>query len=76
MKSKMIELPEEIIQDIVAEEMEWLYNTMCSELSKYRDKDHGFISIFSTDPEEDKRMIRKMKKAAKMILDYYGGNDE
>ena len=76
MKSKIIELPEEIIQDIVAEEMEWLYNTMCSELSKYRDKDHGFIAIFSTDPEEDKRMIRKMKKAAKMILDYYGGNDE
>ena len=76
MTSKMIELPEEIIQDIVAEEMELLYNTMCSELSKYRDKDHGFIAIFSTDPEEDKRMIRKMKKAAKMILDYYGGNDE
>jgi hypothetical protein len=41
-------------------------------LERYKEKDHGFLAIFSTDEEEDKAQIETMREALEILLEYYG----
>ena len=39
-----------------------------------QDLDEGRGGIWSFDPKEDRKMIKKHIKALKLIIDYYGGD--
>jgi hypothetical protein len=41
---------------------------------KYEDGTYDFIPIFSTDPEEDLKRIKKQLKAFKRAYNWYGGD--
>ena len=57
---------------IVTKELKRIHGYMGEYLESYKEKDHGFIAIFSTDEEEDKAQIETMKVALKLLLEYYG----
>ena len=67
-----IEIDDEITDKIVVANLTLTVDYWEEQLSRYKDPEHGWIAIFSVDPEEDKKEIRKMIKAAKRVLSYYG----
>lgn len=66
MSKHTIELGDEQISAIVAEELKWIY----TQLSKDILKERPFIYV--EDPEEDKKLIKKDIKALKRVLKWYG----
>jgi len=65
-------LSEDFQDIIVTKELKRIHGYMGEYLEKYKEKDHGFLAIFSTDEEEDKEQIEKMKEALEILLEYYG----
>jgi len=65
-------LSEDFQDIIVTKELKRVYGYMEEYSERYKEKDHGFLAIFSTDEEEDKAQIEKMKEALEILLEYYG----
>ena len=73
MKVDINDILSEDFQDIiVTKELKRIHDYMGEYLERYKEKDHGFLAIFSTDEEEDKEQIEKMKEALEILLEYYG----
>jgi hypothetical protein len=58
-----IEIPCEALSDIVVQELTWHL-----EHTKPNDKP----PMYSYDPEEDRKKVKKLHKAFKRVLRYYG----
>ena len=73
MKVDINDILSEDFQDIiVTKELKRVHGYMEEYSERYKQKDHGFLAIFSTDEEEDKEQIEKMKEALEILLEYYG----
>jgi len=57
---------------IVTKELKRIHGYMEEYSERYKQKDHGFVAIFSTDEEEDKAQIETMREALEILLEYYG----
>ena len=71
-KAMMIEIDDEVADQIVVASLTSTVDYWEQQLQRYKDPEHGWIALFSVDPEEDKKEIRKMIKAAKRVLSFYG----
>lgn len=69
------EPPPETMEYIVRYELLGHYDQMKKNLKKHQETDE-WCAIFSLDKEEDIRQIKKMIKAMKRVLDFYGAFDE
>ena len=69
------EPPPETMPDIVRYELLGHYDQMKKNLKKHQETDE-WCAIFSLDKEEDIRQIKKMIKAMKRVLEFYGAFDE
>ena len=58
-----IEVPEEFVQKIIVEELKWHY---------YHTKPNDKPPVFSYDEKVDQREVKKLRKALKRVLEYYG----
>jgi hypothetical protein len=65
-------LSEDFQDIIVTKELKRVHGYMEEYSEKYKEKDHGFLAIFSTDEEEDKAQIETLREALKVVLQYYG----
>jgi hypothetical protein len=73
MKVDINDILSEDFQDIiVTKELKRIHGYMREYLERYKEKDHGFLAIFSTDEEEDKAQIETMREALEILLEYYG----
>ena len=73
MKVDINDILSEDFQDIiVTKELKRVHGYMGEYLERYKEKDHGFLAIFSTDEEEDKAQIETLREALKVVLQYYG----
>ena len=69
------EPPPETMEYIVRYELLGHYDQMKKNLKKHKETDE-WCAIFSLDKEEDIRQIKKMIKAMKRVLEFYGAFDE
>lgn len=69
------EPPPETMEYIVRYELLGHYDQMKKNLKKHQETDE-WCAIFSLDKEEDIRQIKKMIKAMKRVLEFYGAFDE
>ena len=58
-----IEVPSELAEKIIVEELKWHYNSITPNAKP---------PMYSYDEEEDKRRVKKLRKALKLVLKYYG----
>ena len=58
-----LEVPDEFIQQIIVEELKWHYLSIAP---------NARPPIFSYDEEIDKKEVKKLRKALKRVLEYYG----
>ena len=73
MKVDINDILSEDFQDIiVTKELKRVHGYMEEYLERYKQKDHGFLAIFSTDEEEDKAQIETLREALEVVLQYYG----
>lgn len=68
----MIEIDDEMVDQLFVASLTSTVEYWGQQLQRYKDPDHGWIALFSVDPEEDKKEIKKMIKAAKRVLSFYG----
>lgn len=69
-----IEIDLDVADEITLQSLLNSYATMTEHLTNYKNPNHGWIAIFSTDKKEDKKELRKMQKAlAHVINHWYGG---
>lgn len=62
-----IDLSDEVISSLVQDELEYISSSLKQDLQR------GNVGIFSLDPVEDKKHIRKLIRATDLILrDFYG----
>ena len=69
------EPPPETMEYIVRYELLGHYDQMKKNLKKHQETDE-WCAIFSLDKEEDICQIKKMIKAMKRVLEFYGAFDE
>ena len=69
------EPPPETMEYIVRYELLGHYDQMKKNLKKRQETDE-WCAIFSTEKDEDIREIKKMIKAIKRVLSFYGAFDE
>ena len=73
MKVDINDILSEDFQDIiVTKELKRIHGYMEEYSERYKEKDHGFLAIFSTDEEEDKEQIETLREALEVVLEYYG----
>lgn len=65
-----IEVCDEQIESIVTKELSQQLRFVKDDLEK------GRLGMFSYDPEENTKQVKKLAKALKCVLDWYGGNDD
>lgn len=58
---------EQVVIQMLHESMEMLEN----DLAAYKKGDQPFIAVFSTDPVEDAKLLKKQIKAFKRVLSWY-----
>ena len=68
----MIEINDDYVDALVVKDLKETRDNWQHYLDKYKEQDHGFISIFSHDPEKDKKELKKCVKAINRVLDWYG----
>ena len=61
-----LEVPDEFIQQIIVEELKWHYLSIAPNAPNARPP------MFSYDEEIDKKEVKKLRKALKRVLEYYG----
>ena len=64
----MIEVCDEQLTDLVVADLKQSLQGLKQDLKE------GRGGIWSFDPKEDRKMIKKHIKALKLIIDYYGGD--
>ena len=57
---------------LITYELKKIHSYMEEYLESYKAKDHGFIAVFSLDPEEDKAQIDTLREALEVVLEYFG----
>ena len=57
---------------LITYELKKIHSYMEEYLESYKAEDHGFISVFSLDPEEDKAQIDTLREALEVVLEYFG----
>tara|TARA_R110002153_G_scaffold51805_5_gene145466 strand:+ start:2025 stop:2255 length:231 start_codon:yes stop_codon:yes gene_type:complete len=57
---------------LITYELKKIHSYMEEYLKSYKEEDHGFISVFSLDPEEDKAQIDTLREALEVVLEYFG----
>tara|TARA_R110000803_G_scaffold56833_1_gene114269 strand:+ start:686 stop:916 length:231 start_codon:yes stop_codon:yes gene_type:complete len=57
---------------IVTRELKRVHGYMEEYSERYKQKDHGFVAIFSTDKDEDIAQIETLREALEVVLQYYG----
>lgn len=65
-----IEVCDEQIESIITKELSQQLRFVKDDLEK------GRLGMFSYDPEENTKQVKKLAKALKCVLDWYGGNDD
>lgn len=58
-----LEVPEEFVEKIIVEELKWHYLHAVP---------NARPPMFSYDEETDKKEVKKLRKALKRVLEYYG----
>jgi hypothetical protein len=68
--STLIEVDAELASKIVAEELK--YAIQCFERDiRANENGETYLRVFETDPEEDLKAMKKMRKALKLVRSYY-----
>ena len=67
-----IEIDDEMVDKMLVNSLTSTVAYWEQQLERYSDPDHGWIALFSVDPKEDKKEIKKMIKAATRVLKFYG----
>lgn len=62
-----IDMAETLVVPVLKDSLEMLEN----DLRAYDDEEDRFIAIFSTDRDEDIKMIKKHIKALKRVINWY-----
>ena len=57
---------------LITYELKKIHSYMEEYLESYKAEDHGFIAVFSLDPEEDKAQIDTLREALEVVLEYFG----
>ena len=65
-----IEVCDEQIESIIVKELSQQLGWIKEDL------DNGRLGMFSYDREENTKQLKKLAKALKCVLDWYGGNDD
>lgn len=65
-----IEVCDEQIESIITKELSQQLSFVKDDLEK------GTIGMFSFDRDENTKQLKKLAKALKCVLDWYGGNDD
>ncbi len=65
-----IEVCDEQIESIIVKELSQQLGWIKEDLDK------GKLGMFSFDPAENTKQLKKLAKALKCVLDWYGGNDD
>lgn len=60
-----VELPYDTVDSIIVQELSWQFRHI---------KPNDRPPMFSYDPEEDRRKVKRLRDAFKRVLRYYGGN--
>jgi hypothetical protein len=69
-----VEIDLDVADDITLQSLMNSYETMTEYLKQYKDPNHGWLAVFSTDKEEDVAALKKMQKALALVINkWYGG---
>lgn len=70
-----VEIDLDVADSITLQSLIRTHQTLSGHLRQYKEPDHGWIAISSTDKKEDVKAIKKMKKALELIInEWYGGD--
>lgn len=69
-----VEIDLDVADDITLQSLMNSYETMTEYLKQYKDPNHGWLAVFSTDKKEDVAALKKMQKALALVINkWYGG---
>ena len=69
-----VEIDLDVADNITLQSLISAHETMTQYLSAYKEPDHGWIAIFSTDKKDDVKALKQMKKALHLVItEWYGG---
>lgn len=63
-----IEIDLNVADDITLQSLMNSHETMTECLKQYKDPNHGWIAVFSTDKKEDVAALKKMQKALALVI--------
>jgi hypothetical protein len=66
-----LEIDDEIADAIVIKVLRSSMEMLQKDLDAYDRNDRPFIAVFSTDPDEDAKQLKKQIKAFKRVLSWY-----
>ena len=67
-----IDVYDDVVDRLVALRLKDIHETMTAYLERYEQPNPGWIAVFDTDLDSDKKAIKKFRKQVKRVLDYFG----
>lgn len=71
-----IDIYDDVVDGLIALRLKDVHETMKAYLERYEQPNPGWIAVFDTDPDRDKKAIKKFMKHVERVLDYFGEDEE